>query len=116
MPEKSVGLAYGVITAVQNAGLAGVPLLMSAVYDASGDRYIPNVELLFTMFAVGGSLSAFFLNIVAPELNWKNPPPCADPDAPAEDGAPSPSGPARGSTAGMSLKGGDNYAVLPGDI
>ena len=52
VPEKSVGIAYGVVTAVQNAGLGGVPILVSAVYEASNNSYIPNVEGLFTSFAV----------------------------------------------------------------
>jgi hypothetical protein len=51
VPEKSVGIAYGVVTAVQNAGLAGIPLIVSAVYDID-DLYIPKVEMVFIAFAV----------------------------------------------------------------
>ena len=50
--EESVGIAYGVVTAVQNMGLAGIPLIVAMVYNASGETYIPYVELLFVCFAV----------------------------------------------------------------
>jgi MFS family permease len=53
VPARAVGIAYGVVTAVQNAGLAAIPLGVSAIYEASGEKYIPNVELLFVLFAVG---------------------------------------------------------------
>mmetsp|Transcript_34608 Transcript_34608/g.59460 ORF Transcript_34608/g.59460 Transcript_34608/m.59460 type:complete len:258 (+) Transcript_34608:91-864(+) len=72
--ENSVGLAYGVITAVQNAGLAGLPLIVSAVYNDSDNLYIPYVEVLFIAFGAVGVLSALGLNILAPELNLKHPP------------------------------------------
>ena len=76
VPEKSVGIAYGVVTSVQNIGLAGIPLLASVVYSASGERYIPNVEGLFVIFAICGSLSALVLNFLAPQLNMKHPTQC----------------------------------------
>ena len=72
--KDSVGLAYGVITAVQNAGLAGLPLVVSAVYSDSDELYIPYVEVLFIAFGAVGVLSAIGLNILAPELNLKHPP------------------------------------------
>jgi MFS family permease len=84
VPERSVGIAYGVVTAVQNAGLAGIPLLVSAVYDID-DAYIPKVEIIFIVFAVAGSICAIALNFMAPQLNWKRPSRCPDPDEP-EDG------------------------------
>ena len=52
VPKESVGIAYGVVTAVQNMGLAGIPLIVAMVYNASGETYIPYVELLFVCFAV----------------------------------------------------------------
>eukprot|EP00622_Pseudochattonella_farcimen_P007621 FR743645.1.p1 GENE.FR743645.1~~FR743645.1.p1 ORF type:complete len:248 (+),score=31.85 FR743645.1:1-744(+) len=70
---KSVGLAYGVVTAVQNAGLAALPLLVSAVYDGSDGLYIPSVEVLFIAFGGVGVASAIGLNLLAPQLNLKNP-------------------------------------------
>ena len=72
--KDSVGLAYGVITAVQNAGLAGLPLVVSAVYSDSDELYIPYVEVLLIAFGAVGVLSAIGLNILAPEINLKHPP------------------------------------------
>ncbi len=58
VPERSVGIAYGVVTAAQNAGLAAIPLCVSAIYEASDEAYIPNVELLFVLFAVRSHAAA----------------------------------------------------------
>lgn len=88
VPEKSVGIAYGVVTSVQNVGLAGIPLLVSVVYSASGNLYIPNVEGLFVIFAIGGSVSALGLNFIAPQLNMINPTQCLAQEA-TEDVKPS---------------------------
>jgi len=79
VPDKSVGIAYGVVTAVQNAGLAGIPLLVSAVYEIDG-AYIPKVEIIFIVFAASGALCAILLNLFAPQLNHKRPFRCPDPD------------------------------------
>lgn len=73
VPDDAIGVAYGVVTAVQNAGLAGIPLMVAAVYTASNDQYIPNVEILFVVFAIIGSASALLLNFTAPQLNMRNP-------------------------------------------
>ncbi|KAH9126828.1 hypothetical protein AeMF1_002756 [Aphanomyces euteiches] len=43
---RFVGTAFGAITAFSNCGLASVPLLVAAVYNASG-KYIPHVEYVF---------------------------------------------------------------------
>lgn len=75
VPFDSIGMAYGVVTAVQNAGLAGIPLIVAGVYTASDDRYIPNVEILFVALAVLGSASALALNFTAPQLNKRVPTP-----------------------------------------
>ena len=77
VPEKAVGIAYGVVTAVQNLGLAVVPLLVAAVYNESGS-YIPNVELLFVCLGVFGTLCAVALNALAPQLHLVNPPPIVE--------------------------------------
>ena len=61
---KSVGTAYGLITAIQNSGLAAFPLIISALYDASDSKYIPNVELFFTGCAIAGVAVGIFLNIM----------------------------------------------------
>ena len=62
--EKSVGTAYGLITAVQNAGLAGFPIVISTIYAASGNEYIPHVETFFMACAAGGLVVGFFLNFM----------------------------------------------------
>eukprot|EP00520_Triparma_pacifica_P017792 CAMPEP_0118668346 /NCGR_PEP_ID=MMETSP0785-20121206/20294_1 /TAXON_ID=91992 /ORGANISM="Bolidomonas pacifica, Strain CCMP 1866" /LENGTH=588 /DNA_ID=CAMNT_0006562907 /DNA_START=19 /DNA_END=1785 /DNA_ORIENTATION=+ len=61
---KSVGTAYGLITAIQNSGLAAFPLIISALYDASDNKYIPNVELFFTGCAIAGVAVGILLNIM----------------------------------------------------
>ena len=62
--EKSVGTAYGLITAIQNAGLAGFPILISTLYNASGEQYLPNVEIFFVVCACGGLLVGLALNVM----------------------------------------------------
>lgn len=79
VPKESIGLAYGVVTAVQNAGLAAIPELVAVVYESSDDSYIPNVEVLFLSFAALGGLSALALNCVEPRLNKRHPGPYVDP-------------------------------------
>ncbi|KAF0715132.1 Aste57867_3548 [Aphanomyces stellatus] len=44
---RFVGTAFGAITAFSNCGLAIVPLVVAAVYNASGGRYIPSTEYVF---------------------------------------------------------------------
>ena len=80
VPMKSMGIAYGVVTAVQNIGLTTIPLIVAAVYESSGERYIPNVETLFVCFAVFGSLCALALNYTAPQLNMVSPTPFPEED------------------------------------
>ena len=60
--ENMLGTAYGLITAVQNAGLAGVPLLAGYIKDQTQNWTW--VELYFMSFASLGALVAIFLNIV----------------------------------------------------
>lgn len=52
----SVGLAFGIMMAVQNVGLALIPLIVAWLYGIGQDRYLPWVEIFFTacsMAAVG---------------------------------------------------------------
>jgi len=63
VPAEFEGLAYGLVTAVQNAGLGVFPLLVSSVYAASGERYLPNVELLLVGFAAVGLLAGAALQL-----------------------------------------------------
>jgi len=65
--EHLVGTAYGVITAIQNLGLATFPLAAAGIYQASDDKYVPNTELLFVGLAVVGTLIGIWLNIEDPK-------------------------------------------------
>lgn len=59
--KRLTGLGYGVITAVQNAGLAGFPLVVATIYSVD-DEYIPKVELFFVSLAVLGVVVGLYLN------------------------------------------------------
>ncbi|GMI27444.1 hypothetical protein TrCOL_g3605 [Triparma columacea] len=61
--EKSVGTAYGLITAIQNSGLAAFPLIISALYDEAGNKYIPTVEVFFAGCAALGVVVGVVLNV-----------------------------------------------------
>lgn len=63
VPQSAEGLGYGIVNALQNAGLALFPLLVSAVYTGAGDRYIPAAELVFICFALGGLAAGICLNL-----------------------------------------------------
>jgi MFS family permease len=65
--EHLVGTAYGVITAVQNLGLAVFPMGAAAIYDASGDSYLPNVEFMFAGMAAVGLAIGVGLNVEDPK-------------------------------------------------
>mmetsp|Transcript_23101 Transcript_23101/g.46198 ORF Transcript_23101/g.46198 Transcript_23101/m.46198 type:complete len:616 (-) Transcript_23101:58-1905(-) len=60
--KKFTGTAFGVITSVQNIGLALFPLMIASIYKASGNSYIPNVEFLFMSCAGLGVLIGLLLN------------------------------------------------------
>jgi len=60
--EEMRGLAFGIGTASYNAGCAAVPLVAAAVYTHSGNLYIPNVEVLFTVMAAVALAFGFQLN------------------------------------------------------
>jgi len=62
VPRRYTGTAYGVITSIQNIGLALFPLLIAAIYNASGQRYIPNVEYFFMSCAMVGIVIGIFTN------------------------------------------------------
>ena len=63
VPQRAEGLAYGFVTAIQNGGLALFPIIVSIVYDGSGRRYIPSVELIFVGFAIVGLFMGLCLNV-----------------------------------------------------
>jgi MFS family permease len=60
---KLIGLGYGVITSIQNAGLAFFPLIVAAIYQSSGDEYIPTVEYFFVGLACLGVVVGIWLNL-----------------------------------------------------
>merc|ERR1712154_357986 len=59
---ESVGSAFGTITAIQNIGLALFPMIIAAIYTASDDFYIPNVEFFFVGCACIGTVIGVVLN------------------------------------------------------
>jgi MFS family permease len=61
--EDSIsGLAFGIITSVMNLSCAIVPLIVAAIYTNSGEKYIPNVEYLFTSFGAIGFFVGLYMN------------------------------------------------------
>jgi MFS family permease len=62
--ESLQGEAFGIITCVQNIGLAVFPLIVAAVFNFSGKRYIPNVELFFVGCALIGTLCGVALMVI----------------------------------------------------
>lgn len=61
--QRFVGLAFGVVTSIQNGGLAIFPLMVSAIYEHSDHEYIPNVEFFFVSLAALGLLIGIYLNV-----------------------------------------------------
>jgi MFS family permease len=59
--KRLVGLAYGVITSVQNLGLATFPLIIAQIYADSDNEYIPNVEYFFVSLACLGTIVGIYL-------------------------------------------------------
>lgn len=58
--QHEVGMAYGVVTAVQNGGLALFPLIVGSLR-ASLKAYAPGVEVFFSALAGVGVLTGFAL-------------------------------------------------------
>lgn len=61
--ERFLGLAYGMCSCFQNAGLASFPLVIAAIYENSNDEYIPNVEVFFVALGCFGFLIGVYLNV-----------------------------------------------------
>jgi len=59
-----VGIAFGMVAAIQNFALAIVPIVVSEIYNSHGHRFIPNVELLFIVLALIGTGVGIALNVV----------------------------------------------------
>lgn len=62
VPEKLTGFAFGVVTSMQNLTCALVPIMVAQIYNYSGGKYIPNVELLFVAFGALGSMIGIYMN------------------------------------------------------
>lgn len=60
--QRCVGLGFGIVTSVQNAGLAAFPLFVAAIYQDSDNKYIPNVEYFFVSLAGLGFVIGVYLN------------------------------------------------------
>lgn len=60
--EEMTGLAFGIVTSMQNLACAVIPLIVADIYTKSGDAYIPNVEFLFVGLASIGVVVGIYLN------------------------------------------------------
>jgi hypothetical protein len=60
--QRLIGLAYGVVTSIQNGGLAAFPLIVSGIYTSNG-AYIPFCENFFVSLACLGLCIGVYLNI-----------------------------------------------------
>jgi len=64
VPKQFTGTAFGVMTSIQNIGLATFPLVIAAIYNASGRRYLPNVEFFFMGCAATGVVIGALMNLL----------------------------------------------------
>jgi len=62
--EDVVGTAYGVMTSLQNTGLALAPMFVAGIHSLNGDSYLPNVEIFFVIIAMIGFASGFYLVVI----------------------------------------------------
>jgi MFS family permease len=62
--KELTGTAFGTITSIQNIGLGLFPIIVATIYNHSGQRYIPHVEVFFACCAVIGSFLGIFLIIL----------------------------------------------------
>ncbi|RYG65001.1 MFS transporter, partial [archaeon] len=60
--DRVVGLAFGIVSSMQNFACAVIPLMVASIYSDSGNTYIPNVELLFVLLAVVGTAVGVYMN------------------------------------------------------
>ena len=51
---RQTGTAFGVMTSLQNIGLAVFPIIIGAIYNYNGNRYLPKVEFFFISCGVAG--------------------------------------------------------------
>ena len=65
VPEAKLGMAYGVVTAVQNAGLALVPITTGAILtDLPSEATFHQVEVFFCVVGLVGVTLGVWLNVV----------------------------------------------------
>ena len=62
MEQKFIGLGYGIVTSIQNGGLAIFPLIISLIVKRSDNNYIPNAEIFFISLAALGTIVGMYLN------------------------------------------------------
>ena len=60
--ERLTGLAFGIVTSMQNLACAVIPLAIAAIYSSSDNLYIPQVELLFVILAMIGFVVGMYLS------------------------------------------------------
>ena len=65
VPEEKLGMAYGVVTAVQNLGLALIPIATGAIItDNPSQETFHEVELFFCVVGIVGVALGIWLNVV----------------------------------------------------
>lgn len=62
--SKFTGTAYGVMTSIQNIGLAIFPLIIASIHNSGGHAYIPSVELFFVCLAAFGFVVGAVLHVI----------------------------------------------------
>jgi len=62
VPKRLTGMAYGVVTSVQNCGLASFPLIIAYIYSSHNDSYIPAVETFFVILGIVGVIVGLYIN------------------------------------------------------
>ncbi len=67
--EELRGLSFGIGTASYNFACAVVPLIAAAIYSDSGNKYIPNVEVLFIALAGMSLILGLLLNFMDYKYN-----------------------------------------------
>lgn len=69
--EDLTGTAFGLISSIQNAGLALFPIIVASIYKAANQRYIPTVEVFFILLATLGIISGVGLIYMDNSLGGK---------------------------------------------
>lgn len=62
VPKQNTGTAFGVVTSMQNMGMALFPLAIAAIFNSNGRRYLPNVEFFFAACAAVGLVVGLVMN------------------------------------------------------